>query len=87
MNIMDVAQKAREAAESLTGSPADGVASCERRENAWIATVDVLESKARLDDNDLLSTYEIQFDGTGEIAGFTRRRRYFRNTLGEAVEA
>ncbi len=82
MNMMDIAEKARAAAETITGSPADVIASCERRDNAWIATVDVVESKARLDDNDLLSTYQISFDKTGEVAGFARVRRYFRNQGG-----
>ncbi len=86
LSMMEAAHKAREAAAALSGASVDSVASCERRESTWVATVDVLETKARLDNNDLLSTYRIQLDGDGEIAGFSRLRRYYRNEDHAAAE-
>jgi hypothetical protein len=40
--------------------------------------VEVIESHARMGDNDLLAAYDVRVGEAGEVRGFRRLRRYFR---------
>ncbi len=76
---------ARQAIKSITDSPIDAIKECHRgSEDDWIATVEVVESPARMGDNDLLSAYEIRMDATGELVAFQRVGRYHREDAGAA---
>jgi hypothetical protein len=77
---------AKQAVEAITGFKPDAVSRCEKKETGWRAVVDVLESKARVGDNDLISTYELELDLEGEVTGYKRLRRYYRTDRG-AVDA
>lgn len=63
-----------------TGHPEiDGVAACELgTDGLWRVEVEVIESHARMGDNDLLAAYDVRLGSGGEIKGFRRLRRYFR---------
>jgi hypothetical protein len=65
---------------AATGHPAiDGVAACELGEDGlWRVEVEVVESRARMGDNDLLAAYDVRLGEAGEVRGFRRLRRYFR---------
>ncbi|MEM9707966.1 MAG: gas vesicle protein GvpO [Pseudomonadota bacterium] len=79
MSVAEAIAKARMAMAAITPAPVDAVRSCQRREsNGWTATVEVIESPARLGDNDLISAYEIAIDEFGEIQQFQRIGRYHR---------
>lgn len=86
LNTLRVTVLAKEAVHAITGFKADAVSRCEKKENGWRAVVDALESKARVGDNDLISTYEIELDLAGEVTGYKRLRRYYRTDRG-AVDA
>lgn len=77
-SMLTIAQAARAAAKDITGSDADAIAHCKRDGDIWKVQVDVLESKAKLDNNDLLAAYIFEFDLNGELTGFTRAGRYLR---------
>lgn len=63
----------------MTGLPADSVAQCRRDDGgAWWITVDVIESPARIGDNDLLAAYEVQIGPASDLLSFARLRRYHR---------
>ena len=71
----------RAAVPTITDAPVDAIRSCERLpEGGWRAIVEVIESAARMGDNDLLSAYEMALDATGELTGFQRTGRYHRET-------
>lgn len=67
-------------AMKATGHPEiDGVAACEvASDGAWRVEVEVIESHARMGDNDLLAAYDVRLGAAGEILGFRRLRRYYR---------
>ncbi|MEM7520420.1 MAG: gas vesicle protein GvpO [Pseudomonadota bacterium] len=79
LSMPDAIAKARLAMGAITSAPVDAVRSCTRGENdVWTATVEVIESPARLGDNDLISAYEMKIDGGGDLLEFQRVGRYHR---------
>lgn len=83
--VMRIAAQARQAVAFFTELPIDAVASCKPAPPGWIAHVDVVESRARLGDNDLIATYEVRLTQAGEVEGLTRLRRYRRDTPPEEI--
>ena len=79
MTIMQAIAQARETIAAMTGLPIDSVVQCKRSENLnWGIAVDVVESPARMGDNDLLATYEVEITAGGDMQSFSRIRRYHR---------
>jgi hypothetical protein len=78
MKPLQIALVARAAVQSITGREPEVVSRCERTESNWKVMVEVIENKARIDDNDLLASYQIEVDADGEILGYDRVRRYKR---------
>lgn len=77
--------KARLAIGAITDAPIDAVRSCVKGgDGIWTATVEVIESPARLGDNDLLSAYEMKIDATGDLLEFQRTGRYHREDFAGA---
>lgn len=72
---------ARGAVESFTGQTIDAVAACSRLDTGWRLLIDVVEAPARLGDNDLLATFEIELDAAGEVVAFRRTARYNRSEV------
>jgi hypothetical protein len=72
-------EAARRAIRATGHSEIDGVASCEvGSDGAWRVEVEVIESHARMGDNDLLAAYDVRLGEGGEVRGFRRLRRYYR---------
>lgn len=78
MTLLEVIARAREAVKLLTALPIDQVVQSDKVADGWRVQVDVIEVRARMGDNDLLATYEVTLDGTGELVGFKRTNRYNR---------
>ncbi|MDX8351426.1 gas vesicle protein GvpO [Cognatiyoonia sp. IB215182] len=78
-NMLEAIAAAKSAINSMTGQSVDSVVECTRQEeNGWSVSIDVIESHARLGDNDLLATYQVEIGPNAELAGFSRLRRYHR---------
>lgn len=85
LTMPDAIAKARLAIGAITSAPVDAVRSCTRgSDNVWTATVEVIESAARLGDNDLLSAYEMKIDNAGDLLEFQRTGRYHREDFSGA---
>lgn len=79
LTLPDAISKARLAIAAITEAPLDSIKSCVRdAQSQWVATVEVIESPARMGDNDLISAYEMTMDDCGELLGFQRVGRYHR---------
>ncbi|WP_299881893.1 gas vesicle protein GvpO [uncultured Sulfitobacter sp.] len=81
LSMMDAIGRARTAIGTMTGLDIDAVVHCAKSSAegaSWAVTLDVVESRARMGDNDLLSAYEVQLDAAGELLHFERLRRYHR---------
>jgi hypothetical protein len=71
--------RARREIGEVTDLPVLAVTRCARSgEGGWIVALELLESAARMGDNDLLTCYEVQFDPLGEVSGIARVGRYHR---------
>jgi len=81
--LLDAIAIARKTAADLTGHPVDGIAASGRHgEGGWRVVVDVIESPARMGENDLLSSHEVLLTGAGEVIGFSRVSRHHREDGG-----
>ena len=70
---------ARRSVTGITDQTIDSVAHCQKQESGvWHVVVDVIESSARMGDNDLLAAFEVHVDETGEVIYCSRTRRYRR---------
>ena len=79
LTILQVIAQAKDAVGTMTGLSVDSVVHCSRGEDLnWSISVDVVESFARMGDNDLLATYEVALNPAGEMQSFSRARRYHR---------
>jgi hypothetical protein len=62
----------------LTGKDAEGVTGVKRSRGGWLVTVEVIEDHRIPSSTDILSTYETELDGDGELISYRRTRRYSR---------
>jgi hypothetical protein len=79
LTMMAAIRVARDALTTMTALDFDSVGRCERRsDGGWIVHLDVIESIARMGDNDLLATYAVDIDAGGDPLQVNRTRRYHR---------
>jgi hypothetical protein len=79
LNMAGAIKRARDEISVLTGLEIDAVSRAERSEdNGWSIVIDLIESVARMGDNDLLSTYQMELSTSGEVMGISRLHRYHR---------
>ena len=78
--LIEAIAVARAATAELTGLPVDGIAGSapDPASGGWRITIEVIESAARMGENDLLAAYEVGLGPEGGLVGFDRARRYRR---------
>lgn len=77
--LKDAIAIARRSVTGITEQKIDAVASCEKQDGGtWHVVLDVVDSHARLGDNDLLASFEVHIDSSGEVTYCARTRRYRR---------
>ncbi len=79
LHLAEATAAARRAVAEFTGLEIDSISSCGRLGDGWRIVVDAVEAPARLGDNDLIATYEVELDAAGEVAAFSRTGRYNRS--------
>jgi hypothetical protein len=62
----------------LTGKDPESVTGVERSRDGWVVTVEVVEDRRIPSSTDMLSAYEAEIDGDGELLSYRRVRRYSR---------
>jgi hypothetical protein len=79
-----LAQHARNQLAEITGLKPEGVTSLEQQDDGtWVITVELLELSRVPETDDVLGSYETEFDQSGELLGYRRVRRYARSQAGE----
>jgi Gas vesicle synthesis protein GvpO len=78
MKMLQVVNQAREAMETIIGRKPEVVSRCEPQGEKWLVTIEVVETKARITDNDMMATYQLMLDSAGEVTGIDRVRQYVR---------
>ena len=71
------AAAARQFAE-LSSKTVEGVTGLHRTDDGWVVELDVLELRRVPETTDVLATYEITVDSSGELEGYRRAHRYVR---------
>ncbi len=77
-----MAERAAEQLLDLTGKDPEGVTGLERTEDGWTVLVDVVELRRVPNTTDVLATYEVEVDTSGDLEGYRRVRRFVRGSAG-----
>ena len=75
------ARRAAEAVSELTGHPVETVISLEPCDEGWKIGVEVVETRRIPDSADILASYEVQLDSSGDLVSYRRTQRFARGQL------
>jgi len=76
----EIAQEARRQLNEITGLEAETVTSIEQYDDAtWRVTVELLELERIPQSDDVICTYEVDLDQSGELLSYRRIGRYPRS--------
>jgi hypothetical protein len=78
-----IAAWARDELAALTGYKVDSISGLEKIDEGWQLTVVVIELQRIPASTDILATYEVTLDESGDIVNYHRGDRYLRGQLGE----
>lgn len=81
MDTLQATEIARNAIEAITGQKPEMLTKCENLNDYWSVDVVIVETKAKLQDNDILAKYEIKIDNVGAVLGYERTTRYTRSSF------
>jgi hypothetical protein len=83
-STVDVARRAVEQVATLTGRRVEGVLGLKKNGNdGWEVVVEVLELERIPDSTDVMASYEVSLDKSGELREYRRTRRYARSSVEE----
>jgi gas vesicle protein GvpO len=84
LSARDAAARVREDLPELLGKPVESILGIQREdEGGWIATVAIVELARIPSSTDVLGTYRVRLDASGELIEYQRQRRYARNRADE----
>jgi len=75
------ARKAMEHLAQLTGQMPESISGLTATDDGWKVTLDVVELERIPRTTDVMASYEVELDGQGELAGYRRLTRYYRNQV------
>jgi len=78
MKGSQVAAAAAEQFAELSSRTVEGVTGLHRTDDGWVVELDVLELRRVPETTDVLATYEVTVDSSGELEGYRRAHRYVR---------
>jgi hypothetical protein len=78
-----VAAWARDELAALTGYKVDSISGLERTDDGWQLSVVVIELQRVPASTDILATYDVALDESGDIVNYHRSDRYLRGQIGE----
>ena len=67
----------------LTGKESEGVVAISKDGDSWMVEVEVLELRRIPNTTDVLASYEVTVDTSGDLVGYKRLRRYTRGSAGD----
>lgn len=82
MRALELCKLAVDVTQTITSRQPEVVSRCERLHDGWQVHVEVVDSKGRLADNDIMATYQLEFDAGGDLVKHERIRRYTRGSTG-----
>ena len=76
------AQLAQAHLQELTGQVSESVSGLSRTPDGWVITVEVVELERVPRTTDILASYRVELDEDGDLMGYERVSRYYRNAAG-----
>ena len=73
---------ARQQLEELIERPCEAVSGLQRKPDGWTVVLEVVELERVPPTTDILATYRVDLDEDGELMGYERVNRYYRNQAG-----
>jgi hypothetical protein len=74
---------ARQYLEEVIGLKPESVSGLSRSNGGWKVNLDVVELERVPRSTDVLASYEVELDENGDLAGYRRISRYYRNQVDE----
>lgn len=74
---------ARQQLEQLTGRSVESVSGLCRQQDGWTVTLELVELERVPPTTDILASYRVELDPDGELMGYERVNRYYRNQAGQ----
>jgi hypothetical protein len=62
----------------MSNKHVEGVTGLQRTDDGWVVEIDVLELRRVPETTDVLASYEVTVDSSGEVEGYRRVHRYVR---------
>ena len=81
----ELISRAKAELQHLTGYGIDSVSGFERADTGWRLSVTVIELHRIPAATDVLASYEVDLDEVGNITGYHRGKRYFRDQVGDVL--
>jgi len=72
---------ARRAAVEMTGDEPEGVSGLQFVDGHWRVVLDVVELRRVPRTTDVMATYEMELDESGELVSYRRLSRYYRSQV------
>jgi hypothetical protein len=76
------AAMARQQLEELIERPCEAVSGLARRPDGWTVMLEVVELERVPPTTDILATFRVDLDDHGDLMGYERVNRYYRNQAG-----
>ncbi len=73
-----VARRAREQLTELLDRDSESVVGIQRTDDGWEVDLEVVETRRIPDTTDVLATYRVRADESGDVQGYERLERYIR---------
>jgi hypothetical protein len=78
-----IAERAGQQLSDLAGKEVEGVTALRRAEDSWEVEVETVELRRIPSTTDVLATYLVTLDSSGELEEYRRLRRYVRGQVEE----
>ena len=78
---LDIARVAKEYLANLTGLLPDTVSRIVRTPEGWLVAVELVELVRVPATMDVLASYDVSLDDSGNLLGYDRTRRYYRSQV------
>jgi hypothetical protein len=79
LSATDAVKLAKRQLMELTGKMPETVSSVSRTRGGWVVTLEVVELERIPQSTDILASYKVELDESGELVSYQRVARYYRN--------
>lgn len=86
MRLNEVVNAAKEQLQSILPMDVANVIATSKKDDGWHVMIELIERRAVPDTLDLLGTYDVLIDDTGNMVSYDRKRLHRRMDLEETVE-